>query len=507
MSIKILLIEDNPDHILLTKKILEKGNGQYQVDSTDDAREGLKKILEDKYDLILCDFRMPPLSALDILRELKKENKDSPFIVVTASGSEKAAVDLMREGAYDYVIKDLSYEDTLPIVIKRTIDRYNMKKEKEKMEEVLRKSEERFRKLFEQSNDAILIHNLNGQITEVNNRACEMLGYSRAQLLTMQVSSLHPKECLSDSAKALHNLGENHSARFESLFKKVDGSIINVEISSRVVNIEEGVIQSIVRDITGRKKAQRELEDAYQKLKETQEQLIQSAKMAAMGQLAAGISHELNQPLTGIKGFAQAAFMDLKESDPLRADLSKIIEQADRMDRIIKNVRFFARKSEFKMEELDINQPIEDSLMLLSQQLKVHNIRVAKHFAENLPKIKGDQNQLQQIFLNLITNAKDAIGNLNNPDGGELLIKTSLSEDKKNIEVVFQDTGCGISEENLSNVFNPFFTTKSPGGGIGLGLAIVYRIVENHQGKIEFESQEGKGTTFKITLPVYTEAA
>jgi len=260
--------------------------------------------------------------------------------------------------------------------------------------------------------------------------------------------------------------------------------------------------EEFLKEITQRKDAERKLADAYQKVKDTQEQLIQTSKMAAMGQLAAGISHELNQPLTGIKGFAQTALMALDSNTPLREDLNNIVEQADRMDKIVKNIRFFARKSEFEMKELDINQPIEDSLMLLSEQLKVHNIRLKKELDRNLPRINGDANQLQQVFLNLITNARDAIDSLENPDGGEIIVKVMLCQDKKNIKIIFEDTGCGIPGEDLGNIFNPFFTTKSPDGGIGLGLSIVYRIVENHRGSIRVESELSKGATFKIILPI-----
>jgi two-component system NtrC family sensor kinase len=227
--------------------------------------------------------------------------------------------------------------------------------------------------------------------------------------------------------------------------------------------------------------------------------------MAAMGQLAAGISHELNQPLTGIKGFAQAALMSLDDNSPIREDLKRIVEQSDRIDKIIRNVRFFARKSDFKMEELDVNKPIEDSLMLLTEQLRIHNIRLNKCLTPGLPKIKGDPNQLQQVFLNLITNARDAIDSLNRPEVGEVTVKSCLSEDKAKIEITFTDTGCGISKENLNDIFDPFFTTKSPDGGMGLGLAVAYRIIESHQGKIEVDSQEGKGAAFKISLPLMKE--
>jgi len=283
---------------------------------------------------------------------------------------------------------------------------------------------------------------------------------------------------------------------------------IYFEISvSPIFDENNGIIRTvhIVKNITERREAQKSLEAAYQELKSTQQQLIQSSKMAAMGQLAAGISHELNQPLTGIKGFAQAVLMGLDDNSPIREDLKRIVEQSDRIDKIIRNVRFFARKSDFKMEKLDVNKPIEDSLMLLTEQLRLHNIHLNKCLTPGLPKIKGDPNQLQQVFLNLITNARDAIDSLKSPEGGEITVKSCLSQDKSNIEITFTDTGCGISKENIDNIFDPFFTTKSPDGGIGLGLAVAYRIIENHQGRIEVDSQEGRGATLKISLPLMKE--
>ncbi|HDH50585.1 MAG TPA: response regulator [Nitrospirae bacterium] len=271
--------------------------------------------------------------------------------------------------------------------------------------------------------------------------------------------------------------------------------------------IDSGLLIRAIHYAIERKNAERELHGAYQKLKTAQEQLIQAGKMAAMGQLAAGISHELNQPLTGIKGFAQTALMDLEANSPLRDDLNKIVEQADRMDRIIRHVRFFARKSDFHLREMDMNGPVNDALMLLSEQLKVHNIRVKKSLSGDLPGVLGDPNQLEQVFLNLITNARDAIDILQRPEGGEIKIKSGTSGDRKHIELTFEDTGCGISEKALEHIFNPFFTTKSPDGGMGLGLSIVYRIIENHKGRIEVKSRTGRGTMFRIFLPVYKEVA
>jgi C4-dicarboxylate-specific signal transduction histidine kinase len=258
----------------------------------------------------------------------------------------------------------------------------------------------------------------------------------------------------------------------------------------------------IAKDVTERKEAEVALAQSYQKLRETQEQLIQSSKMNAMNQLAAGISHELNQPLTGIKGFAQVVLLDMEENNPFRKDIEKIVAQSERMEAIINNVRSFARKSGFKLEELRINKPIEDSLVLLKEQLRVHNIRVEKDLMADLPLIRGDANQLQQVFINLITNARDAIDSAHTPDGGQITIKTWFDAEKHAVNVSFQDSGCGIKKENMESIFNPFFTTKSPNGGLGLGLSIVYRIVENHKATISVDSVEHKGTTFFISFPL-----
>ncbi|MFH1640595.1 MAG: response regulator, partial [Candidatus Omnitrophota bacterium] len=168
MSIRILLIEDNPDHTFLTKKILEKADNGFQLDSVEQAKEGLERIFKQDYDLILCDYRLPDLTALNILEEMGKRHKDTPLVVVTASGNEKAAVDLMREGAYDYILKDLSYEETLPVVIRRSIERYNAKKEKERLEVKIKEAAKEWETTFNSITDLISIHNKDLKIMRVN---------------------------------------------------------------------------------------------------------------------------------------------------------------------------------------------------------------------------------------------------------------------------------------------------------------------------------------------------
>ena len=349
--------------------------------------------------------------------------------------------------------------------------------------------------------ELLIYHSRDMRILWVNKAAAESVNLSPEQMLgryCYEVWNKIDSPCINCPVLKALETGETQEAEMSTLAGKtwlVRGNPVRDND-----NNVRGVVE-ITLDITERKKAKEEMKEAYRKLKETQQELIQSSKMVAMGQLAAGISHELNQPLTGIKGFAQAGLMDLPAFSPVKPDLERIIKEADRMYSIIKGIRFFARKSKFEVKKVDINKPIRDSLSLLEDQLRINNIKLEKTIDEDLPPLYGDENQLEQVFLNLITNAKDAIDMGSGHSGGTVKVETSLSSNKKNIVVKFEDSGCGISQKDIDHIFNPFFTTKSPDGGMGLGLSIVYRIIESHKGRIEVESQEGKGTSFSITLP------
>jgi len=502
MPKKILLIEDNEDHVLLAKRILEAPGEAYRLDFVSHAQEGLSRILQQDYDAVLCDYRLPGSSALDILREMKRQGKDLPFIVVTASGNEKVAVELMKEGAYDYILKDVSYEDILPMVVGKSIEKFRLKKENERVEKELKESEAKYSALVEQANDGVFILQ-DGILKFANKAMAGIFGYAAQEMPNRHFLDILAPASREEFSKRYQGGMTRHGVPsfYEFEIQCKDGTLKEIELSMSAIQYQGGAAEmGILRDISERKKVQEHLAGTYRELRETQHLLIQSGKMAAMGQLAAGISHELNQPLTGIKGFAQALLEDLGADKAARENLNKIVEQTVRMERIIKNVRFFARKPEFEMTELDIHQPIEDSLTLVSEQLRVHGTRLIIDLDRSLPKIKGDRSQLQQAFLNLITNARDAIDSLKDPQGGTITIRTRPDK-KRNILITFEDSGCGIPQEDMANIFNPFFTTKSPNGGMGLGLSIVYRIIENHRGRIEVDSSPGKGTTFRIVLP------
>jgi len=271
MSIRILLIEDNQDDILFTKRILEKADEDYQLDSASEAQEGLRRIIEENYDLILCDYRLPGLSALDVLKETRNKGKDLPFIVVTATGSEKAAVDLMKEGAYDYILKDLSYEAILPVVIKRAIERYNVKKEKERAEEALRESEERYRTLVQNVPIGVYrtIPGAKGKFLMGNPTCLKIFGLdSEEELKKIAVADVYLN--LEDRKVFSDNLWAKGSVDGVELpLRKKDGTPFWGSVTARVVYDENGknpYFDCTIIDITDRKRAKDELKKRMREL-------------------------------------------------------------------------------------------------------------------------------------------------------------------------------------------------------------------------------------------------
>jgi signal transduction histidine kinase len=243
---------------------------------------------------------------------------------------------------------------------------------------------------------------------------------------------------------------------------------------------------------------------ANAELRKAQAQLIQAGKMAAMGEFGAGVAHELNQPLAGIKGYTQLLLTMVDEDSPLRPRLLQIDKQASRMKEITETMWNLARQSNFEYSFIDIRQPIKDSLILISEQFRQRQIEILSEIEEDLPRIYGDANQLHQVFLNFLTNAKDAF---DENEAGIVRIDVAPIANRRYVEVVVMDIGIGIPPDIISEIFNPFFTTKPPGKGTGLGLSINFSIIEQHNGFMNVYSEESVGTAFCVTLPTEKFAA
>lgn len=245
-----------------------------------------------------------------------------------------------------------------------------------------------------------------------------------------------------------------------------------------------------------------ELKTREAALQNAQAALVQSEKMAAFGQLGAGIAHEIKNPLAGILGYAQLAMRKVEQDNPLRKQLEVIVKETRRCKDIIDNLMRFARQEKATQELTDINKVVLDACAIVDHQLGIHQVKLERYLGENLPNIMGNGNQLQQVLMNLLINAQQAMGGA----PGTVRLRTALLQDGR-IQVRVTDSGPGIPPEIQAKIFEPFFTTKPAGQGTGLGLSVSFGIIRDHQGEIRVESEVGKGTTFIITLPGAQEQA
>ncbi len=241
---------------------------------------------------------------------------------------------------------------------------------------------------------------------------------------------------------------------------------------------------------------EQKVQERTEQLAKTQAALDRQQRLASLGQLAAGVAHEINNPLGGILTFASLVLEELPSDSPARADMNEIVAQTDRCRRIVKELLEFSRQRSARTAARDVNGIISRTLALLEKQASFQNIEVVRELDHDLPDAIIDESQMQQVFMNLFINAADAMN-----ERGRLTVQTGRTSEEDYIFIRITDTGCGIPKNHLEAIFDPFFTTKDPGKGTGLGLAVCCRIVQAHGGRLEVESQDGQGTTFTIVLP------
>jgi two-component system, NtrC family, sensor kinase len=242
------------------------------------------------------------------------------------------------------------------------------------------------------------------------------------------------------------------------------------------------------------------VQERTKELQQVQDQLVHAGKMAALGELAAGVAHEINNPLTAILTFSSLMLKKTDESHPWKKDLETIVQQTSRCRNIVKGLLDFARQRKLDKRPSDISALLEKTLTLLEKQAPFQNIMIVKEFGKEMPPVFIDGDQIQQVFMNIVLNAADAMAE----KGGTLRITTASKDGM--VEISFADSGRGIAKENIPKLFDPFFTTKQTGKGTGLGLAISYGIIRSHNGEIKVESQLEKGSTFCIRLPISAES-
>jgi two-component system NtrC family sensor kinase len=314
-----------------------------------------------------------------------------------------------------------------------------------------------------------------------------ILSFMLSLLLTRFVNRPIDKLLAATKTAAHGNLDQTVSIRSHDELGELSGSFNNMILElKRSRDAIEGWTQTL----------EHRVQERTQELQKVQDQLIRAGKMAALGELAAGVAHEINNPLTGVLTFSSLMLKKVDENHPWKKDLENIVQQTTRCRNIVRGLLDFARQRKPDKKEWDIHMLIDQTLTLIEKQARFQNIKIVKEFKTDIPMLFIDADQVLQVFMNIIINAADAMSG----DGGTLTIKTNMKDGIA--EVSFTDTGCGMPKEHLSKLFAPFFTTKETGKGTGLGLAISYGIIQSHNGEIEVESEIGKGSTFRIKLPI-----
>jgi two-component system NtrC family sensor kinase len=549
----ILVVDDRNDSLqFLTEYILQPAGYKY-VTARDGAR-GLERALSEPVDLAIMDLKMPKMTGMEVLAALREREVDLPVILMTFHGSEETAVQAFRLGARDYIIKPYEMQEMLD-AIDRALREVRLRRERDRLTEGLRKVNRQLERrvqelniLYRVSKSVTALLDLEELLNRIIEAALYVTGAEEGSLLLIDKGS---GDLL---MRAARGLGEKYARGFrvkvndtiagevvrtgepfwttaadQSLKVKTNYLVssmayIPLKVGKQVIGVllvdnqtsmkpfTEGDIYllSALADYAAiaidkarlyetvkrfNKELERRVEERTAELEAAQQQLIQAEKLASIGQLAAGVAHEINNPIGVILGFAQVLLKKTPEESALHKPLATMEREGLRCKEIVQDLLDFARQNKPHLGRVCLNDAIEAASELMPHHSNADLVQVFKNYDSSLPPVLGDENQLQQVFLNLLINAYQAM-----PDGGELHISSQANDGE--VIATIADTGMGIPAEYLNRIFDPFFTTKDVGQGTGLGLSISYGLIEQHGGTIEVESKEGSGAKFVVRLPV-----
>ncbi len=510
--VRILLVDDDEDDYVITRNLIsEIGARRYQLEWVDNYDAALAAVHRHEHEICLLDYRLGSRTGLELLQESKSLNDRLPMILLTGQGDHEIDIKAMKAGAADYLIKGQLDSDKLDRAIRYAIQGQHAK-------EHLRRERDLIGRIMETSPVGIVVADQLGKINFANLQAEKILGLTKDIILQKSCSVLDWRltdsegNPLSGPASSLKQILDSGQPVHDACYSVDAGLPTGTDPSHRnrallSVNAAplfdaggkfDGMVVT-VEDITARLALEA--------------QLRQSQKMESIGQLAAGVAHDINNILTIIQGHAGLLLNMVSQDADVVKSLKQISAASERAAGFIRHLLLFSRKQVYRTKILDLNTVLHNLEYMLPRMLGEH-ITLQAHYSPDLPRIAADIAMVEQIIMNLVVNARDAM-----PKGGQLSIDTSAQE----IDVAYvllhpeahagrfvclmvTDTGCGMERSVLQRIFEPFFTTKEVGKGTGLGLATVYGIVKQHHGWIEVQSKVGAGTTFKVFFPVAGDA-
>lgn len=530
--ISVLYAEHDAGDALLTRRAFAEHGRHLALEVVARGRDALERLRAVPYDLLLLDHRLPDLTGIEVLKALREEGAQVPVVMVTGQGDEETAVQAFKLGAADYVVKTPGYLTKLPDTVEHVLAQHRLVEEREalvvlngvpRMLAAVREVGELARCVAKAATqllhaDGAVLWLVDG--TELSPAGSEGLDESavseararldlsriahggasrrvrRSRLLTAEDGAVGgvltqiepdgpPLACSLESGGQLLGVLAVTSRRARE-FRADEERLLTVLADHGAVAIENAKLY-------GRLQAQ--LED----LSRAQTQLLQTEKIAAMGQLLAGVAHELNNPLAVVMGRAELLARQVQETS-VGASVEKLIAAAERCARIVKNFLALARQHEPERSLVHLNSVVGEAVELLAYPLRADGVELRLNLPSDLPPIWADPHQLHQVLVNLVTNAHHAMRGV--PPPRRLTITTAVDRRRERVVLQVGDSGSGIPAEIRARIFDPFFTTKPPGQGTGLGLSLCYSIIESHRGSIAVEDEPGGGARFVIELPL-----
>ncbi len=492
----VLVVEDDEGLALAISKILEREGLRTLIASS--GKAALEHLTQGAPAMMLVDYSLGDTRADRLIELLSTQGRLIPFVVATGHGSETIAVEMMKRGARDYLVKDGSFLQLLPAVVTRVLSEVETERRLTRAEQALRDSEQRYRNLVEHAPDAIYVSQA-GRLVFVNAAMLKLFGADSADQLIGRsaIDLIHP-EHLDAVRQRMQNLRERgHAAPLrEEKMLRLDGGVLDVEVTATPClynNLPSA--QVIVRDIAERKQAQAQA-------REHQAQLAHVMRVNTMGKMVSELAHEINQPLYAIANYA-AACRELLTANRSACPpdvvswIEQIADQANRAGEIIRHVGGFVRKAPPHRSTAAINDVLRDIVRLLELDARSRAARIQLSLQPETRLVLIDRVQIEQVIVNLVLNAIEAMEQTPSEDRQ---VTITCSSTTGAVEVAIQDLGKAVDGNNFRQLFEPFFTTKP--GGMGMGLAISRSIVDSHGGRLWATANPVRGMTFHFTLPV-----
>jgi two-component system cell cycle sensor histidine kinase/response regulator CckA len=493
-ALKILVVEDSEHDAELLLHAIVRAGYKPTARRLDNAKELEQAISQDCWDLIISDYVLPQFSGIEALKMVQKKGLDIPFIIVSGKIGEETAIEALKAGAHDYLLKDRLTR--LGPAIERELREAAARKQRRQADLALRESEERYRRLVESSPEAMFIC-ASGHFVYVN-PACVKLFGAQTPLDLIGKSYLdfiedEFRDFVSEHMRL--TLEGAEPPLMEQPIVRIDGASVLVEVIARAISYHrEQALQYICRDITVRKSAE--------------EQAQHEERMNAIARMAGGLANDFNNLLAVITGYAGMLRSGLPPNDPLQNDVEQISHSADRAYALTQELTSLSRKQTLRAAPLNLNTLIVKNQALITRVLG-EEIELHSNLAPDLALIQGDVAQIENMLMNLAVRARDSMA-----AGGRLVLQTRnlTQEDKRALPInelrageficlLVADNGPGLPKEAQGRVFEPFSAAAGAGTGAGLALASVYATVKQHGGHISYQSQEGAGSTFRIYFP------